>query len=168
MYVKSNTVVGDQKHTTGVVLAEIVMGNIPVKNGVIHLIHRPLMVVDTTVAKFLEVCRNVTFVNRLGYTLLYQTILWILINILVLWRCWMWAFYLAACIVANFFVILSSELSLWCWGFWDSLKSISQQPNRSSILWSIRANCVPRRRHYFVSPKLPNSFRDLIVSCTKI
>jgi fasciclin 1 len=36
-------------------MAEIVMGNIPVKNGVVHLIHRPLMVVDTTVAKFLEV-----------------------------------------------------------------------------------------------------------------
>lgn len=59
-YVKSNTVVGDSKHTTGVVLAEIVVGNIPVKNGVVHLIHRPLMVVDTTVAKFLEVCKNVT------------------------------------------------------------------------------------------------------------
>jgi hypothetical protein len=57
-YVKSNTVVGDSKHTTGVVLAEIVMGNIPVKNGVVHLIHRPLMVVDTTVAKFLEVCTD--------------------------------------------------------------------------------------------------------------
>lgn len=59
-YVKSNTVVGDSKHTAGVVLAEIVVGNIPVKNGVVHLIHRPLMVVDTTVAKFLEVCKNVT------------------------------------------------------------------------------------------------------------
>ncbi|CRK94485.1 CLUMA_CG007991, isoform A, partial [Clunio marinus] len=54
MYVKSNTVVGDSKHTTGVVMAEIVLANIPVKNGVVHLIHRPLMVVDTTVAKFLE------------------------------------------------------------------------------------------------------------------
>lgn len=54
-YVKSNTVVGDAKHTAGVVLAEVVLGNIPVKNGVVHLIHRPLMVVDTTVAKFLEV-----------------------------------------------------------------------------------------------------------------
>lgn len=57
---KSNTVVGDSKHTAGVVLAEIVVANIPVKNGVVHLIHRPLMVVDTTVAKFLEVCNNVT------------------------------------------------------------------------------------------------------------
>lgn len=61
VYVKSNTVVGDQKHTTGVVMAEIVMANIPVKNGVVHLIHRPLMVVDTTVAKFLEV--SVAFGN---------------------------------------------------------------------------------------------------------
>ena len=56
-YVKSNTVIGDVKHSTGVVMAEIVLGNIPVKNGVVHLIHRPLMIVDTTVAKFLEVCK---------------------------------------------------------------------------------------------------------------
>jgi hypothetical protein len=41
-------------------MAEVVLGNIPVKNGVVHLIHRPLMVVDTTVAKFLEV-RNPEF-----------------------------------------------------------------------------------------------------------
>lgn len=55
---KSNTVVGDSKHSTGVVLAEIVRANIPVKNGVVHLIHRPLMVVDTTVKQFLEVRFN--------------------------------------------------------------------------------------------------------------
>lgn len=55
-YVKSHTVVGDGTHTEGVVLAEIVKANIPVKNGVVHLIHRPLMVVDTTVTQFLEVC----------------------------------------------------------------------------------------------------------------
>lgn len=54
-YVKSNTVVGDSKHSTGVVMAEIVRANIPLKNGVAHLIHRPLMVVDTTVKEFLEV-----------------------------------------------------------------------------------------------------------------
>ncbi|KAJ8891213.1 hypothetical protein PR048_010728 [Dryococelus australis] len=54
-YVKSNTIVGDANHATGVVLAEIVKANIPVKNGVVHLIHRPLMVVDTTVQQFLEV-----------------------------------------------------------------------------------------------------------------
>lgn len=54
-YVKTNTVVGDSKHSTGVVMAEILLANIPVKNGVVHLIHRPLMVVDTTVMQFLEV-----------------------------------------------------------------------------------------------------------------
>lgn len=52
---KSNTVVGDSNHPTGVVLAEIVKANIPVRNGVVHLIQRPLMVVDTTVKDFLEV-----------------------------------------------------------------------------------------------------------------
>lgn len=36
-------------------MAEIVKANIPVKNGVVHLIHRPLMIVDTTVIQFLEV-----------------------------------------------------------------------------------------------------------------
>ncbi|KAF4520035.1 hypothetical protein B566_EDAN008322 [Ephemera danica] len=54
LYVSSNTVLGDANHATGVVLAEIVKANIPVRNGVVHLIHRPLMVVDTTVTQFLE------------------------------------------------------------------------------------------------------------------
>ncbi|KAG9431143.1 fasciclin-1 isoform X5 [Apis mellifera carnica] len=55
VYVQSNTLVGDAGHPTGVVLAEIIKPNIPVRNGVIHLIQRPLMVVDTTVKDFLEV-----------------------------------------------------------------------------------------------------------------
>lgn len=59
-YVKSNTVAGDTKHTRGVVLAEIVRANIPVKNGVVHLIQRPLMVVDTTVVDFLKVSHLTT------------------------------------------------------------------------------------------------------------
>ncbi|KAI5698356.1 hypothetical protein M8J75_005591 [Diaphorina citri] len=54
IFISSNTVVGDAKHHTGVVLAEVVMANIPVKNGVVHLISRPLMVVDTSVKAFLE------------------------------------------------------------------------------------------------------------------
>ncbi|KAG5346384.1 FAS1 protein, partial [Acromyrmex charruanus] len=54
VYVQSNTLVGDATHTDGVVLAEIVKGNIPVRNGVVHLIARPLMVVDNTVRGFLE------------------------------------------------------------------------------------------------------------------
>lgn len=64
-YVKSNTVVGDSKHSTGVVLAEIVRANIPVKNGVVHLIHRPLMVVDTTVKQFLEVWFHLNTIIRI-------------------------------------------------------------------------------------------------------
>lgn len=55
VYVKSNTVVGDKNYPTGVVLAEIIKANIPVKNGVVHLIQRPLIVVDTTIKEFLEV-----------------------------------------------------------------------------------------------------------------
>lgn len=46
---------GDANHQAGVVLAEIVKANIPVRNGVVHLIQRPLMVVDSTVKDFLEV-----------------------------------------------------------------------------------------------------------------
>lgn len=48
-------------------MAEIVRANIPVRNGVIHLIHRPLMIVDTTVMQFLEVSLkhlNITCNNR--------------------------------------------------------------------------------------------------------
>ncbi|GLV45379.1 Fasciclin 1 [Carabus blaptoides fortunei] len=50
----SNTLVGDSKHTAGVVQAEIVKANIPVKNGVIHLIQRPLMIVDMSIAEVFE------------------------------------------------------------------------------------------------------------------
>ncbi|XP_031368995.1 fasciclin-1 isoform X4 [Apis dorsata] len=58
VYVQSNTLVGDAGHPSGVVLAEIIKPNIPVRNGVIHLIQRPLMVVDTTVKDFLEEKRD--------------------------------------------------------------------------------------------------------------
>ncbi|XP_044734143.1 fasciclin-1 isoform X4 [Chrysoperla carnea] len=52
--VKSNTLQGNSNFAAGVVLAEIVKANIPVRNGVVHLIQRPLMVVDTNVTTFLE------------------------------------------------------------------------------------------------------------------
>lgn len=54
-YVKSQTLGADGMHTQGVVLGEIVKANIPVRNGVVHLLHRPLVIVDTTVVQFLEV-----------------------------------------------------------------------------------------------------------------
>ena len=42
---RSNTVVGDRFHGSGMVVSRIVKGNIPVQNGVVHLIDKPLMVV---------------------------------------------------------------------------------------------------------------------------
>jgi uncharacterized surface protein with fasciclin (FAS1) repeats len=53
-YVKSHTLLSDGKHSQGVVLSEIVKANIPVKNGVVHLIQKPLMVVDNNVRQLLE------------------------------------------------------------------------------------------------------------------
>ncbi|CAL4059847.1 unnamed protein product, partial [Meganyctiphanes norvegica] len=53
-YVKSNTKSGDNAHKTGTVLAKIVHGNIPVKNGVVHLIDRPLMVVAASIMSYLS------------------------------------------------------------------------------------------------------------------
>ncbi|KAJ8980745.1 hypothetical protein NQ317_011394, partial [Molorchus minor] len=65
-YVKSHTLFGDGKHTPGVVLAEIVKPNIPVKNGVIHLIHKPLMVVDSTVRELLQ--EHMDYICSIGNT----------------------------------------------------------------------------------------------------
>ncbi|KAK7083682.1 fatty acid synthase beta subunit fas1, partial [Halocaridina rubra] len=53
-YVKSNTVAGDVSHNKGTVIARIVKGNIPVKNGVVHLIDRPLMVVASSIMSYLQ------------------------------------------------------------------------------------------------------------------
>lgn len=55
VYVKSDTLVGDAAHPAASVLAEIVKANIPVKNGVIHLIQNPLMVIDTPMYEFIQV-----------------------------------------------------------------------------------------------------------------
>lgn len=43
--VRSNTIVGDRFHGSGMVVSRIVKGNIPVQNGIVHLIDKPLMVV---------------------------------------------------------------------------------------------------------------------------
>ncbi|XP_050421905.1 fasciclin-1 isoform X2 [Adelges cooleyi] len=53
-FVSSDTIFGDGVHPTGAVVAEIVKANIPVENGVVHLISRPLMVVDNNVKQFVE------------------------------------------------------------------------------------------------------------------
>lgn len=52
VYVKSKTILGDSNHPQLEVTSEIVKANIPVTNGVVHLIKRPLMVIERTLHKF--------------------------------------------------------------------------------------------------------------------
>lgn len=54
IFVRSNTLQDSQGHEKGVVLSKIVRGNIPVKNGVIHLIQDPLMIIDTSIQEFIQ------------------------------------------------------------------------------------------------------------------
>lgn len=58
VYVQSNTLVGDFHHPRGVVVAQVVKANIPVRNGVIHLIDKPLIVIDIDIVNFLKEQRN--------------------------------------------------------------------------------------------------------------
>lgn len=51
--VRSNTIVGDRVHPRGMVVARIVQGNIPVQNGVVHLIDKPLMVVANSLYEYI-------------------------------------------------------------------------------------------------------------------
>jgi len=50
---RSNTIVGDNFHDTGLVVSRIVKGNIPVQNGIIHLIDKPLMIVARSLSEYL-------------------------------------------------------------------------------------------------------------------
>ncbi|XP_022258774.1 fasciclin-1-like [Limulus polyphemus] len=54
MYVRSNTLQDSQDHEKGVVLSRIVRANIPLKNGVVHLIQDPLMIIDTNIEEFIQ------------------------------------------------------------------------------------------------------------------
>lgn len=54
LHAQSNTINSSYNHKKGVVLAKIMKPNIPVKNGVVHLIESPLMIVDISVWKFLQ------------------------------------------------------------------------------------------------------------------
>ncbi|XP_050541767.1 fasciclin-1 isoform X2 [Daktulosphaira vitifoliae] len=53
-YVSSDTIFGGGSYPTGAVTAEIIKANIPIENGVVHLISKPLMLVDKTVKQFVE------------------------------------------------------------------------------------------------------------------
>lgn len=72
LYVASNTILGDGQHRDGRVLVEILKANIPVKNGVVHLISSPLMIVDKTVIQFLEVFKNHNGPHQMMYSLLRE------------------------------------------------------------------------------------------------
>ncbi|CAG0919732.1 unnamed protein product [Notodromas monacha] len=54
LFAQSHTVVGDQLRKEGTVMVEIERANIPVKNGVVHLIKRPLLTVDETLTQLIE------------------------------------------------------------------------------------------------------------------
>ena len=51
--VESITTWGTKKHKRGSVRANIVKGNIPVQNGIVHLIDRPLVVMANTLHEHL-------------------------------------------------------------------------------------------------------------------
>ena len=51
--VRSNTIVGDRVHAPGMVVARIVKANIPVENGVVHLIDKPLMIVAKSLFEYI-------------------------------------------------------------------------------------------------------------------
>lgn len=57
--------VGDSVHHTGAVVAKIIKANIPVKNGVVHLINKPLMIVEKNVRQFIEVSCCYLFIINL-------------------------------------------------------------------------------------------------------
>ncbi len=63
-FAKSNTRTGDQNRPTGVVLSEIVLGNIPVQNGVVHLIRQPLTVIDKTVQQSIDEVSSIQYFKK--------------------------------------------------------------------------------------------------------
>ncbi|XP_076342714.1 fasciclin-1-like isoform X2 [Tachypleus tridentatus] len=54
IFVRSNTFQENQAHHKGVVLSKIVRANIPLRNGVVHLIEHPLMIIDISVWDFIQ------------------------------------------------------------------------------------------------------------------
>ncbi|KAL3270620.1 hypothetical protein HHI36_021154 [Cryptolaemus montrouzieri] len=52
LFVRSNTVLGDSNHQKGELLSEVIKANVPVKNGVVHFIERPLGIFDMVLMPF--------------------------------------------------------------------------------------------------------------------
>ena len=59
--VRSNTIRGDRAHAKGMVVARIIRGDIPVQNGVVHLIDKPLMIVANSLFEYImvKIAKNV-------------------------------------------------------------------------------------------------------------
>lgn len=53
-YVQTNTIKNDAAHKAGRVLSKLKQSNIPIKNGVIHIIEKPLMLMDMSVDGFIS------------------------------------------------------------------------------------------------------------------
>lgn len=53
-YVQSNTIKNDAVHKAGRVLSRMILANIPIKNGVMHIIEKPLMLMDMSIRDFLR------------------------------------------------------------------------------------------------------------------
>ena len=56
---ESKTMTGTKKHKRGTVEAKIVKANIPVQNGIVHLIDRPLVIMANSLYEHLCVGSNV-------------------------------------------------------------------------------------------------------------
>lgn len=54
LYVQSNTIQSDATHSKGVVSSKILRPNIPVANGVVHIIEVPLMIIEKSIWDILE------------------------------------------------------------------------------------------------------------------
>ncbi|KAH9387563.1 fatty acid synthase beta subunit fas1 [Tyrophagus putrescentiae] len=53
-FIQTNTVKNDKAHHLGKVLSRLSFANIPVRNGIIHIIDKPLMLMDLSVRDFLH------------------------------------------------------------------------------------------------------------------
>ncbi|XP_067144605.1 fasciclin-1 isoform X1 [Centruroides vittatus] len=61
LYIQSNTIQSDYTHRKGVVYSKILHANIPVANGVVHIIEVPLMIIEKTIWQILEEEKNNRF-----------------------------------------------------------------------------------------------------------
>ena len=64
--VQSKTITGTKQHKRGTVEANIVKANIPVQNGIVHLIDRPLVIMANTLYEHLCVERTVQVSSELS------------------------------------------------------------------------------------------------------